>query len=186
MAEGSKPPSVQSGIQLSVRTSVRATLWSELAPVRVRRSIRSPRSETATPSRSRAQPARNNVPTVSARFPLRVSSPSLALGVRTPHRSRGGVSFLFQSRRSPAPGLRPVTCPDGGGTFLVGELTTGAGLPLPHSSTHRSNLSRSVTGRTTRSRRVETPDRAGQDSNPVCRGVFNPEADRTEFSLRGV
>ena len=45
----------------------------------------------------------------------------LSLGVRTPHWSREGVSFLFQSRRSPAPGLRPATCPDGGGTFLVGH-----------------------------------------------------------------
>ena len=107
VAEGSKPPSVRSGIQLSVRTSVQATMRSGLAPVRVRRSIRSPR-----------------LPGVRSRSPRRVNAPSLpsrSLGVRTPHRSRGVVSFLFQSRRSPAPGLHPVTCPDGGGTFLVGH-----------------------------------------------------------------
>jgi len=40
------------------------------------------------------------------------------------------VSLLFHSRRSPAPGLCPVTCPTGGGTFLM-ALATGAGLPLP-------------------------------------------------------
>ena len=38
--------------------------------------------------------------------------------------------MLFHSRRSPAPGLCPVTCPTGGGTFLMARAT-GAGLPLP-------------------------------------------------------
>jgi len=57
-----------------------------------------------------------------------------SLGIRTPHRSGDDVSLLFQSRRSPAPGLRPVTCPTGGGTFLM-ACATGAGLPLPHTDT---------------------------------------------------
>ena len=141
MAEGSKPPSVRSGIQLSVRTSVRATRWFGLAPVRIRRSIRSPRFAP------RSVPRR--VETVEpSRSPWWVNSPSLpvwSLGVRAPHRSRGGVSFLFQRRRSPAPGLRPVTCPDGGGTFLVRvtvavTTATGAGLPLPPKSTRPTIL----------------------------------------------
>lgn len=79
--------------------------------------------------------------------PRWVSSPSLwpraapsggarpaSLGIRTPHRSGDDVSLLFQSRRSPAPGLRPVTCPTGGGTFLM-ACATGAGLPLPPTGT---------------------------------------------------
>ncbi|MGM0592800.1 MAG: hypothetical protein ACQETI_14485, partial [Halobacteriota archaeon] len=49
--------------------------------------------------------------------------------VRAHHRSDRDVSFLFQSQRSPAPDLRPVTCPNGGGTFLacgvhLGEMNT--------------------------------------------------------------
>jgi len=46
------------------------------------------------------------------------------------------ISFLFQSQRSPAPGLHPVTCPVGGGTFLMPVVRcavsgTGTGLLLP-------------------------------------------------------
>jgi len=37
--------------------------------------------------------------------------------VRTHHRSGRDVSFLFQSQRSPAPDLRPVTCPNRWGDF---------------------------------------------------------------------
>lgn len=36
---------------------------------------------------------------------------------RAPHRSGRDVSFLFQSQRSPAPDLRPVTRPNGWGDF---------------------------------------------------------------------
>jgi len=55
--------------------------------------------------------------------------------VHTSHRSGQGVSLLFQCQPSPTPGLCPVTCPNGGGTFLmedaVGTVSTGVGLSLP-------------------------------------------------------
>ncbi len=57
-----------------------------------------------------------------------------------PHRSGGVVSFLFQSQRSPAPGLRPVACPDGGGTFLITHAdSAGHGSQAP--SANRTSVS---------------------------------------------
>lgn len=49
----------------------------------------------------------------------------LPLGrVRAHHRSGRDVSFLFQSQRSPAPDLRPVTCPNRWGDFPRGRWAT--------------------------------------------------------------
>jgi len=57
--------------------------------------------------------------------------------VRTHHRSGQGVSLLFQRQPSPTPGLRPVTCPNGGGTFLMGWMPAGSRCqptPIPRGS----------------------------------------------------
>ena len=106
VVERSKPPSVRPGIRLSVHIRVRATLWCGLAPARIRRSIRSRRSR------------------------LGGLTPFPHGSVRTPHRSRRVVSFLFQRQRSPALDLRPVACPDGGGTFLARPAKGSGGRAL--------------------------------------------------------
>jgi len=65
------------------------------------------------------------------------------------------VSFLFQCQQSPTPGLHPVTCPNGGGTFLMGVPTgtaaepagtraTGIGLSLPSFGTRSGQIRGSV------------------------------------------
>ena len=116
------------GIRLSTRHVSGLPYCDGLAPVRFRRSIRS------APS------------TLCGLTPFPCGS------VRTRHRSKAVVSFLFQRQRSPAPGLRPVTCPDGGGTFLIDapsteappSAPTGTGHSLPLYTSPRARLSRSV------------------------------------------
>src|SRR6056297_3385393 len=102
----------------------------------------------------RAGKARSQiVVTMSPRGPLRVSSLPLRVGSHTRgeaasavgrqrrphahHRSTRAVSFLFQCQPSPTPGLHPVTCPNGGGTFLMGVFIDTEGCqwtPVPRGS----------------------------------------------------
>lgn len=152
--ERSKPPSVRPGIRLSVRAvhdrrAVRGDRGAfglprrGLAPVRVRRSI-DPRPSTCDRSRrcrSTAVPSNRVrdpwIRTTSCRSPaggsravwhsnrsLCGSTPLPCGRVRAHHRSGRDVSFLFQSQRSPAPDLRPVTCPNRWGDFPRGRDTS--------------------------------------------------------------
>jgi len=131
-------PAFGSAAASSARARCRTTCRRGLAPVRVRRSIDPPRARGTErwPTRALGGLACPRFRECSAR---QRSTPPW-LGRRTPHRSRGDVSLLFHSRRSPAPGLRPVTCPAGGGTFLM-PRGTGAGLPLPGGTTPQQTKS---------------------------------------------
>lgn len=124
MAERSKPPSVRPGIRLSVHVPAGLpcgrSAWRGLAPVRIRRSIRSPPSSlgglaprcfvrpVAVLRRVRTLAAGSRA--VPARFgahdaPRAARAEAVAMPPPAPHRSGGGVSLLFQRRRSPVPGF---------------------------------------------------------------------------------
>ncbi len=142
-AASRKPPSVRTGIRLSARD--RPTL---LVVCRATSTSRACTGEGSPfhPFSSIGGPVRPRYPRWVSSLPSRVASPVRGRRPRTqarrcsrrdaPHRSGGGVSFLFHSRRSPVPGLCPVACPAGGGTFLVcvranGHAATVAGHSLP-------------------------------------------------------
>ena len=149
MAERSKPPSVgwhsatrpnRCRATLSVRTctgegspfqpfspvarEVRRTSLLTVSPFAVTWQSHVLRGSRRFASRRRCRPA-----SLGGLTPPRFPGSRRSLGVRTPHRSGRGVSFLFQSRRSPAPDLRPVTCPRGGGTFLMSLARDDAAAP---------------------------------------------------------
>ena len=92
--------------------------WRGLAPARFRRSIRSPPSsldrlaprcflglEPFCAGFARSRPARGQCPLASGRdAPRAARAEAVVKPPPASHRSGGGVSLLFQSRRSPAPG----------------------------------------------------------------------------------
>jgi len=128
-AEGSKPPSVRPGIRLSVRARVRATIPRGLAPVRIRRSIRSPRSALggSTPPRFGGCLARGSR-TSSVEWSGLVSVPAPAV-------SRSGFApGHLPGRWGDFPHVSdPMGCRD-----------TEAGLPLPVDRSGHRGLSPSV------------------------------------------
>ena len=110
-AERSKPHSVRPDIRLSVRATPKGSpgyLSRGLAPAGFRRSI-------GPPSFARGSRRFGGPWSLRDHAPLGGLAPLPRGRVRAPHRSDGDVSFLFQSQRSPAPGLRPVARPAVGG-----------------------------------------------------------------------
>ena len=154
-AEGSKPPSVRPDIRLSVRADVRTTRRADLhrrgSPFHPFPSV----GELAVRRRCRLIMSRSEISQFaggagSLETRSEISRPATLGGlassplgsVRAPHRSARAVSLLFECQPSPTPGLHPVACPDGGGTFLM--RPTGVGLPLPSGGTPTRPKSRSV------------------------------------------
>lgn len=146
--ERSKPPSVRPGIRLSVRAvprkprDVRATTartcTGEGSPFHRSSAVRvqsiAPACSTARAVSlgrgSRVGDASNRardswIRTTRYRLHSLCGLSPLPFGrVRAHHRSGRDVSFLFQSQRSPAPDLRPVTCPNRWGDFPRGRDTS--------------------------------------------------------------
>lgn len=105
------PPSVRPGIWLSVHAPAGLpcgrSAWRRLAPVRIRRSIRSPpsaRGGADSPRRSRSMWSYDHT-ALDRLTPRCFVGDHLLRRVRGSHWSGGGVSLLFQSRRSPVPGF---------------------------------------------------------------------------------
>ena len=131
VAEGSKPPSVRPGIRLCVHTvSGLPVVWTytgEGSPFHPFSAVM-PRWVSARLSSDLGAgyrtPASERPRFGFARSRARPAHAGGGVSPPAPHRSDKGVSFLFQSQRSPAPGLRPVACPGGGGTFLMARVST--------------------------------------------------------------
>jgi len=85
------------------------------------------------------------------------------------------VSLLFQSQPSPTPGVCPVACPAGGGTFLMPEARESGSL-CPDRRTPRRRISDPVASKRGR--------RPGADGSESAGGrVRIRSADRGEIGL---